>query len=36
MGRYTNQRLLEPIGDIPTARFESTYYGPQASQAQAA
>jgi putative transposase len=33
---FNNQRLLEPIGDIPPAEFEAVYYARQSSQATAA
>jgi transposase InsO family protein len=33
---YNNQRLLQPIGDIPPAELEQAYYAQQASRAEAA
>ena len=32
---FNNQRLLEPIGDIPPVEFEAMYYARQTSQATA-
>jgi len=33
---FNNRRLLEPIGDIPPAEFESMYYRQQDESAVAA
>ena len=33
---FNNRRLLQPIGDIPPAELEQTYYAHQASRAEAA
>ena len=35
-GLVKNQRLLEPIGDIPPAEHEELYYRSQESQAEVA
>ena len=33
---YNNQRLLEPIGNIPPVEFEEAYYEQENAQAMAA
>lgn len=33
---YNNQRLLEPIGNIPPIEFEAAYYEQENGQAMAA
>jgi transposase InsO family protein len=33
---FNNRRLLEPIGDIPPAKFEHEYYHQRESLAKAA
>jgi transposase InsO family protein len=33
---FNNQRLLEPIGNVPPAEFEEVYYRSQKAQAQVA